>query len=94
VLRANFTKAVKVYVITPTLDDRSTDRVYQDEFGSLSSDSDWVPKEMFKAALHDRFPGKLPKGGSYTFVSGRAEPAPNAYDLVVDMRKLKQRKAP
>lgn len=94
VLRTNFSKAVRVYVITPTRDDRSTDRIYQDEFGSLSSDSDWVPKEMFKAALHDRFPDKLPKGGSYTFASGREVPANNAYDLVVDMRKLKQRKDP
>jgi hypothetical protein len=94
VLRANFSKPVKVYVITPTPADRSTDRLYQDEFGSLSSDSDWVPKEMFKAALHDRFPDKLPKGGSYTFASGREVPADNAYDLVVDMRKLKQHRAP
>jgi hypothetical protein len=93
VLRANFSKPVKVYIITPTLADRSTERVYQDEFGSLSSDSDWTPKEMFKAALHDRFPDKLPKGGSYTFASGREVPAENAYDLVIDMRKLKQRRA-
>ncbi len=94
VLRANFSKPVRVYFITPTLDDRSTDRVYQDEFGSLSSDSNWTPKEMFKAALHDRFPDKLPKGGSYTFASGREVPAANTYDLMIDMRKLKQRKAP
>ena len=95
VLRTNFSKAVKVYVITPTLDDRSTDRVYGDEFGSLSSDSDWAPKEMFKAAVNERFPGsKLPKGGSFTFASGREEPAAGAYDVVIDMRKLKQRKAP
>lgn len=95
VLRGNFAKPVKVYMITPTLDDRSTERIYEDEFGSLSSDSDWAPKEMFKAAINERFPGsKLPKGGSYTFASGHEEPAPGAYDLVIDMRKLKQRRAP
>lgn len=93
VLRANFSKPIKVYVITPTLEDRSTERVHRDEFGSLSSDSDWVPKEMFKAALHERYPDKLPKGGSVTFASGREEPAADAYDLVIDMRKLKQRAA-
>jgi hypothetical protein len=91
VLRGNFSKPVKVYVITPTLDDRSTVKVYGDEFGSLSSDSDWTPKEMFKAALHERFADKLPKGGSYTFASGREVPADGAYDMVIDMRKLKQR---
>jgi hypothetical protein len=93
VLRVNFTKPLKVYVITPTPDDRSTDRMYRDEFGSLSSDSDWVPKEMFKAALRDRFPGKLPKGASYTFASGREVPANDAYDVVIDMRKLKQHRS-
>ncbi len=94
VLPVNFSKAVKVYIITPTIDDRSTERVYVDEFGSLSSDSDWVSKEMFKAALHERFGDKLPKGGSYTLASGREVPADNAYDLVIDLRELKQRMAP
>ena len=49
---------------------------------------------MVKAALHERFGTKLPKGGSYTFESGREVPAPQAYDLVIDMRRLKQRKSP
>jgi hypothetical protein len=48
---------------------------------------------MFKAALRERFGPKLPKGGSYTFASGRDVPAPMAYDVVIDMRRLKQRKA-
>lgn len=91
VMRANFSKATTVYIITPTLGDRSTERVYFDEFGSLSGDSDWVPKEMFKAAVHERFPGKLPKGGSYTLAFGRELPAGSTYDVVIDMRKLKQR---
>jgi hypothetical protein len=91
VLRANFSKPVKVFFVTPTLDDRSTERVYRDEFGSLSSDSDWASKEMFKAALNQRFAGKLPKGGSYTFESGREAPVAGVYDLVIDMRKLKLR---
>ena len=93
-LRANFTKPTTVYFITPTLADRSTEEVFGDEFGSLSSDSPSVPKDMVKAALHERFGAKLPKGGSYTFDSGREVPAPQAYDLVIDMRRLKQRKAP
>ncbi len=90
VRRTTFIAATRVYVITPTLADRATERVFGDEFGSLSSDSGWVPKEMFKAALYERFPGKLPRGGSYTFASGREVPEEKAYDLVIDMRKLKQ----
>jgi hypothetical protein len=94
VQRANFAKPVKVFFVTPTIEHRSTRRVYADEFGSLSSDSDWVPREMFKAALHERFGGKLPKGGSYTFAAGRELPADQTFDLVIDLRKLKQRMAP
>lgn len=91
-LRANFNQPTKIYAITPALGDRSTNRIYFDEFGSLSSNSDWVPKEMVGAALHERFPGKLPKGGSYTFASGREVPTGKNYDLVIDLRKLKERR--
>jgi hypothetical protein len=86
--RANFNKPLKAYVITPTTEHRTTDRIYRDEFGSLSSDSERVAKEMFKAAVRSRFPEKLPKGGRYTVDAGKGEPADGAYDLVVDMRKL------
>ena len=40
--------------------------------------------------MHERFPAKLPKGGSYTFASGHEIPAAKDYDLVIDMRKLKE----
>jgi len=88
VLRANFNKPLKAYVITAAKEHRTTERIYRDEFGSLSSESDQVAKEMFKAAVRSRFPEKLPKGGRYTVDAGRSEPADGAYDLVVDMRKL------
>ncbi len=93
VQRMTFKADTKVYLITPRLDDRSTERMFTDEFGSLSSDSDWVPKEMFKSALRNRFGDKLPKGMGYTFDSGQQEPA-GAYDLVIDMRKLKKLRTP
>jgi uncharacterized membrane protein len=88
VLRANLNAPLRAYIIAPTGEHRTTDRIYRDEFGSLSSDSDSVPQEMFKAAVRSRFPDKLPKGGRYTVESGHNEPAPGDYDLVVDMRKL------
>lgn len=88
VLRASFNQPVRAYVITPTLEHRTTDRIYRDEFGALSSRSDRVAQEMFKTAVRGRFPDRLPKGGSYTVESGQAEPAPGAYELVIDMRRL------
>ena len=92
--RLNVYAGAKVYAITPTLADRSTERVYADEFGSLSSDSDWVPKEMFKAALHERFPEKAAQDFRYSFASGRKEPDRSAQDMVVDLRELRRWRLP
>lgn len=89
VLRANFNKPVRVHVITPGVDDRSTERIYGDEFGSLSSADPHVAGEMFQTALRERFGAQLPKGGSYTLTTGPAEPVPGEADLLIDMRRLK-----
>ncbi len=94
VLRANFDKGLRVYVITPAVDERTTKRVYRDEFGSVTSITDAGAQEMFKAAVRQRFPGKLPAGSSYKVTSGRTEPDSGIADLVIDMRKLKSLRAP
>jgi len=94
VMRANFKGPTKVYLITPKLEDRSTTRMFADEFGSMSADSDWTPREMFKTAVRERFPGKLPPGFSYTVTLGRDEPAPKAYDMVIDLRRLRNFRQP
>lgn len=79
-----------VYIIRPTIDDRSTEQVYDDEFGSLSSDADWAAKEMFKAALREKFPATVANGKSYRLETGWLPPTqPGNYDLVLDVRRLK-----
>ncbi len=79
-----------VYIIRPGIDDRSTEQVFDDEFGSLSSDADWASREMFKAAMRERFPDRLPAGSAYSVVTGTGPPAaPGAYDAVIDLRKLR-----
>lgn len=88
VLRAAFNKPVRAYVITPTAEHRSTDRIYRDEFGALSSRSERVAQEMFKTAVRYRFPDRLPKGGSYAVEAGQTEPEAGAYDIVIDMRRM------
>jgi len=93
-MRASFPKTAKVYVVTPGIEDRATKRIFTDEFGSISSDSDWVPGEMFKAIIHERYPAKLPKGTAYTVTSGHEVPAEGVYDLVIDMRSYKERAEP
>jgi hypothetical protein len=80
---------LKIYVIRPQLDDRSTARVFADELGSLSSDADWAVAEMFETALRELYPRGLPRGASYTLDSGFDAPASGAYDWIIDMRRLR-----
>jgi hypothetical protein len=88
--RLQLTSDTIVFIIRPTIDDRSTQRVYGDEYGTLSADADWAAKEMFKAALRERFPAGLPEGTSYSLFTGfGAPPTQYRYDLVVDLRELK-----
>jgi hypothetical protein len=79
-----------VYIITPLLSERSTVRLFSDEFGSLSSDSDWVPKEMFKTAMRERLPEGLPPECSFTLTAGHDVPDAAAdFDAVIDLRRFK-----
>ena len=90
VVKARYTEHVRFYLIEPSIEDRSTDLVHSDEFGSLSTDSDWVPQEMFKAGLRIRFPKGVPKGYKIEFVQGKAAPADGTYDVLIDLRELKR----
>lgn len=93
VMRAEFPKASRVHLITPAVADRATTRAYADEFGSISSGSAETAKEMFLAALHERYPVKLPAGTDFKFTFGRETPEVGDYDLVIDMRKYRDRGA-
>ena len=88
VLRGAFNKEVRVFMVTPGETDRTTERVYGDEFGSLSSADPKVAEEMFKTALRERFGDRLPKGGSYKLAAGPQEPAADEVDLLIDLRRL------
>jgi hypothetical protein len=88
--RLRLTSDTQVYLIRPTIDYRSTERVYADEYGTLTGDADWAAKEMFKAALRERFPDGLPENTAYTLWTGSGPPPMEySYDLVVDLQKLK-----
>lgn len=80
----------RIYLIEPKPADRSTLRVYRDEFGSFSSNSSWAPDEMFKVAMFQRFPDGITQNWHYEFTHGGEEPASNEhYDQIIDMRTLK-----
>ena len=86
--RVRLSRDTRVYIIRPTIDYRSTERVYADEFGSLSADAQWAAVEMFRAAMRQRFPGGLPEGTEYTVTTSFSPPI-TSYDLVLDLRELK-----
>jgi hypothetical protein len=78
-----------VYVVRPTPDYRSTERVYADEHGSLSSDAQWAAVEMFRAAMRERFPRGLPEGLRYTLITSLHPPI-MPFDFVLDLRQLRK----
>ena len=80
----------RIFAIASTPADISTSSIYHDEFGSLSSNSEWVPREMFKRAMHDLHPDIANLNARYVFSSGPALPAGQQFDVIIDMRRLRQ----
>ena len=71
--------------------DISTASIYHDEFGSLSSNSEWVPKEMFKRAMHDLHPGDREHQVALRFRDRSESCRPDQrFDVIIDMRRLRQ----
>lgn len=80
----------RVFAIMSTPADISTATIYHDEFGSLSSNSEWVPKEMFKRAMHDLYPDTENLDSLYEFSLGPKLPADQRYDVIIDLHRLRQ----
>jgi hypothetical protein len=83
----------RVFAIASAPSDISTASIYHDEFGSLSSNSEWVPKEMFKRAMHDLHPEVANLESRYEFsegykIDGYKLPPGEHYDVVIDMHQL------
>jgi hypothetical protein len=80
----------RVFAIASAPADISTATIYHDEFGSLSSNSEWVPREMFKRAMHDLHPGVADLDSRYDFATGPVLPAGQHYNVVIDLHRLRQ----
>ena len=80
----------RVFAIASTAADVSTASIYHDEFGSLSSNSEWVPREMFKRAMHDLHPEISNLNARYDFTSGPKLPVDQRYDVIIDLHRLRQ----
>ncbi|PTY07231.1 hypothetical protein DB347_07950 [Opitutaceae bacterium EW11] len=81
----------RVFFITPTLRDAPAPLVYADEFGSLSTDSDWAAIEMLKDVLQAKSSGKADFGSKWNMVCGRhAPPALKGFDRFIDLRRIRE----
>lgn len=77
----------RVFVLTARQSDTTAPLRYLDEFGSVSVDTEWVAKEMFRALVEERFPEERDVSHLYRFAAGPVLPEPRAYDILVDMRQ-------
>jgi hypothetical protein len=89
-VRLSVNSRPRIFAIASRPADISTSTIYHDEFGSLSSNSEWVPKEMFKRAMHDLHPEIANINSRYVFSTGPALPADQQFDVIIDMRRLRQ----
>jgi hypothetical protein len=80
----------RIFAITSSPADVSTATIYHDEFGSLSTNSEWVPKEMFKRAMHDLHPGVPNLESRYEFAEGKTLPRDQHVDVIIDLHRLRQ----
>jgi hypothetical protein len=80
----------RIFAIASSPADISTATIYHDEFGSLSSNSEWVPKEMFKRAMHDLHPDIPNIESRYDFAEGYKLPPDRQYDVIINLHHLRQ----
>ena len=80
----------RIFAIASTPADISTATIYHDEFGSLSSNSEWVPKEMFKRAMHDLHPDIANIESRYEFATGSRLPTGKRFDVIIDLHRLRR----
>ena len=80
----------RIFAIASAPADISTATIYHDEFGSLSSNSEWVPREMFKRAMHDLHPSVADLDSRYDFATGPVLPAGKHFDVIINLHRLRQ----
>ena len=78
-----------VFVVRPRMQDSPAPGFFSDEFGSLSTNSEWTSKEMFKLLLKERYPYLRDLYKRFTFACGHRLPLKAKVDVVIDMRELR-----
>jgi len=77
-----------ILVLTPNPTMAPAPMRWADEFGSLSMDSDWTPKEALKHIMRERFPRRPDLQTAFTYASsGRIAPGTDP-DVVINLRAI------
>jgi hypothetical protein len=75
----------RVFVLTPDADDSCGALTYADEFGSLSTASEWTPKEMLKHVMRERYPAVADVNTRYTLTCEDHCPPAEHFDVTIDL---------
>ncbi len=81
-------KHPRVFILTPALRHAPAALRWGDEFGSLSMDSDWTPKEALKHIMRARFPDMPDVNDRYVYASGSVLPKGGRPDVVIDLQQI------
>jgi len=82
-------KKPRVFILTPERKDGPCLIRFGDEFGSLSTQSDWVPREMLDEVMKERFPSIRDVTKRYQVKCGETLPAKEPCEVVIDLRNLR-----
>ena len=87
--RIDITKRSRVFIVTPSRRNAPCPVRVADEFGSLSTDAEWVSAEMLEGIMKERFPDSGDVTKLYQLGCGDVLPPKQRYDVVIDLRNLR-----
>ena len=87
--RIDITKQPRVFIVISSRRDAPSAIRFADEFGSLSTDAEWVSAEMLEGIMKERFPDSGDVTKLYRLRCGDVLPPKQHYEVVIDLRRLK-----
>jgi hypothetical protein len=87
--RIDITRRPRVFIVISSRRNAPSAVRFADEFGSLSTDAEWVSAEMLSGIMKERFPDSGNVTKLYQLGCGDVLPPKQRYDVVIDLRNLK-----
>ena len=87
--RIDITKRPRVFIVISSRRNAPSAVRFADEFGSLSTDAEWVSAEMLEGIMKERFPDSGDVTKLYQLGCGDVLPPKQRYEVLIDMRNLK-----